>query len=160
MSRCLRLSLACLVFSLLSMSMAAQVSIDAAAYVTSSNPNANYPTSDTLPVDAGTTSYIRFSPDTLPSHSCVGKAVLRLHVNGVTAPGTFDVYQVNGGWAEGTLTFNTAPSLGASATGNRPRAVSPSDLGTFIQVDITALVRNWFNGTTPNNGIALNSYHW
>lgn len=54
---------------------------------------------------------------------------------------TFDVYQVNGAWTEGTLTYNTPPPLlGGSAPGGNPVAISTSSLNQFVLIDITGLV--------------------
>lgn len=124
----------------------------------SNTPNTNYGTYTSLFVQKGSVtskSYIKFNLGTLPSGVNVSKATLRLFVDQVAAPGSFDVYQLNGAWGESTLTYNNAPALGTSATGNHPIAFTSSTLNQFIVIDITALVQGWMNGSIANNGVAL-----
>ena len=132
----------------------AQIRLETTAYVVGTNPTAAYPASSKLPVESAITSYLRFDVDRTPPYTC-GKTVLRLHVNSVATPGKFDVFEVSGNWDNTRLTYQSAPSLGVSATGNHPVAVSYSDIGRFIDVDITSVVQKWVNKTAPNNGIAL-----
>jgi hypothetical protein len=114
----------------------------------------NYGTATLLVVQTnGSNSYLQFNLSTVPAGATINKATLRLFVDAMVTPGSFDVYQLNIGWFESTLTFNNAPPLGVSATGNHPVAVSK--VNQFVMVDITSLVQNWQNGTIPNNGIAL-----
>ena len=133
----------------------AQAPPSADAYVTSAQPAANFGISPLLPVQAGTTSYVRLNLGALPANATIAKATLRLYVNAVAAPGSFDVYQVENGWSEKGLSFNSAPALGASATGERPVPVTAASQNQFILVDITALVQGWLNGSIPNHGVAL-----
>jgi hypothetical protein len=81
--------------------------------------------------------------------------MLRLYVNSVLTPGTFDVYQVNDSWSESTLNYNNASLPGASATGGNPVDVTTSSVNHFIMVDITPLAQGWASRATPNNGVAL-----
>jgi hypothetical protein len=82
---------------------------------------------------------VRLNLGALPTNSTIAKATLRLYVNAVAAPGSFDVYQVESGWSEKGLSFNSAPALGASATGGKPVAVTAASQNQFILVDITPL---------------------
>ena len=125
-------------------------------FVSSTNPRTNYGASIILVVQSGANSYLQFNLSTLPAGAVVNKATLRLYVDAVSKSGTFDVYQLNAGWNENTLTFNTPPpALGASATGGKPVSISSSTLNQFLLIDITPLVQGWVNGTIPNNGVAL-----
>jgi len=137
----------------------AQSGPPAADVLTYSNtPNTNYGTYTSLFVQKGSVtskSYIKFNLGTLPSGVNVSKATLRLFVDQVAAPGSFDVYQLNTSWTESTLTYNNAPALGTSATGNHPIAFTSSTLNQFIVIDITSLVQGWMNGSIANNGVAL-----
>ena len=155
MSRCLRLLLACLVFSLLSLPMVAQAPPSADTYVTRANPATNYGSGPILAVQDGTTTYLQFDLSALPEGASIRKATLRLYVNSVLAAGSFDVYQVNDNWSENTLNYSNAPPLGASATAVNPINVSAASVNHFVMVDITPLVRDWLAGATENNGIAL-----
>jgi hypothetical protein len=42
----------------------------------------------------------------------VSKATVILYTDYVLTSGTTDVYQVNGPWSEGKITYNNAPALG------------------------------------------------
>jgi hypothetical protein len=124
----------------------------------SSTPNENYGSYPSIFVQKGSVtsrSYIKFNLGTLPAGVNVSKATLRLFVNQIAAPGSFDVYQLNSTWSESTLTYNNAPALGTSATGNHPVAFTSSSLNQFIVIDITALVQGWMNGSIANDGLAL-----
>jgi hypothetical protein len=155
MSRYLRLSLACLLFLFLPISMAAQAPPSADTYVTKFSPSTNFGSAPILAVQEGTTTYIQFDLSALPEGAKIAKATLRLYVNNVLVPGSFDVYQVNEAWSEKVLTYNNAPPLGTSATGGNPVNISASSLNHFIVVDITPLARDWLSGTLPNYGVAL-----
>ena len=134
----------------------AQAPPSADTYVSSSTPKANYGVSPILVVQPGTTTFIQFNLSALPAGASVNKATLRLYVDGVIAGGSFDVFPVNGAWSETTLTYNTPPpSLGASATGNKPVVITTSSFDKFLLIDITPSVQGWVNGTIPNNGVAL-----
>jgi hypothetical protein len=141
--------------SFLSAAGLAQAPAVADTYVASSAPTTNNSTGSLLAVQSGVTSYIGFSLAGMPTGAVVNRATLRLFVDGVTTPGSFDVYQVNGGWTETGLVWNNAPVLGASATGGKPLAVTTASNHNFLVIDITQLVQNWINGSVPNYGIAL-----
>jgi hypothetical protein len=155
MSRTSRLSLACLAFLVVSISMAAQAPPSADAYVSKISPATNFGSGPILAVQEGTTTYVQFDLSTLPAGARISKATMRLYVNNVVTPGAFDVYLVNEKWSEWTLNYNNAPALGASATGGNAISVSISTLNHFIVVDVTPVVQAWASGSTPNNGIAL-----
>src|SRR5208337_4464964 len=133
----------------------AQAPPSADAFVTNTQPAANFGSSVLLPVQAGTTSYIQLNLAALPENASIAKATLRLYVNAVAAPGLFDIYQVNSGWSEKGISFNNAPSLGVSATGGHPVSVTGASLNQFILVDITSLAQSWLDGSVPNQGIAI-----
>jgi hypothetical protein len=134
----------------------AQAPPSADTFVSSATPKTNYGASPVLVVQSGTTTFIQFNLSALPAGASVNKATLRLYVDGVLMSGSFDVFPVNGAWAENTLTYNTPPPpLGSSATGNKPIAVASSSLNKFLLIDITPLVQGWVNGTIANNGVAL-----
>ena len=142
-------------FSIISLSSYAQAPPSADSYVTASQPAANFGNSSLLPVQAGTNSYVRLNLGALPANANVAKATLRLYVNAVAAPGSFDVYQVDGPWTERGLTWAHVPPLGGSATGGRPVSIAAASLNQFILIDVTPLVQGWLNGSIPNYGVAL-----
>ena len=155
----LRLSLAvvavCLVASLAAVAQAPP-SQDAYTTLNSTNNNGSATTlSVSVGTGVGTVSYVQFDLSLLPQGVTVNKATLRLYVDSFSTAGSFDVYQVNGSWAESTLNYYNAPSIGSSATGGHPVAITSSRLRTFVLIDITPLAQAWVNGSTPNYGVAL-----
>ncbi len=98
--------------------------------------------------------YLQFSLAAIPADATVQKATLQLYVNQVLGAGSFDVYELNSEWNQGTLTYANAPGLGVSATGNHPVAI-PAAADQFILVDVTPLVQDWVNGVSPNYGMVL-----
>jgi len=144
-----------LLVSFVSLPGVAQAPPSADAFVTNTQPAGNFGSSVLLPVQPGTTSYIQLNLAALPANASIAKATLRLYVNAVAAPGSFDVYQVNSGWSEKGISFNNAPSLGPSATGGHQVQVTTDSLNQFILIDITPLAQSWMNGSVPNYGIAL-----
>ena len=160
MTRRFQLSSLCVFVLLLAVTYSvaqAPPSADVLSY--SPTPNQNYGTYSSLFVqkESGviSASYVKFNITTLPAGAAVSKATLRLFVNQVSGSGKFDVYQLNGSWTEGGLTYNNAPALGTSATGNNPVSFSGSSVNQFIVIDITSLVQAWANGSLSNNGLAL-----
>ncbi len=86
----------------------------------------------------------------------VRRAILRIYVNSVTVAGQVDVVGVSGGWAEGTITHANAPSTYNDPGTNQPYASAQiSTVDRFINIDITELVRDWLDGTSPNGGLVL-----
>jgi N-acetylneuraminic acid mutarotase len=131
----------------------AQVVLTDDANTSSFFPTTNFGTSVALIVCSGSNTYIKFSTANLGSgvtSSNVSKATLTLYVDAVLTSGTMDVYQVNGSWSEGKITYNSAPALGTKLFS----AVSVSSTG-YLSLDMTSTVQAWLNGTLANNGIAL-----
>jgi hypothetical protein len=141
---------------MLAMSLVAQAPPSGDTFVSSATPKLNYGPSIILAVASGTNSYVKFNLSAIPAGASISKATLRLYVDAVEKNGTFDVYQLNGSWSEGTLTYNTPPpALGASATGGHPLSITSASCNQFLLIDITPLAQGWLNGTVPNQGVAL-----
>jgi len=123
------------------------------ANTSSLSPTTNFGNSIAIIVGSGSNAYVKFSFTDLGSAvngSNISKATLVLYVDAVLTSGTMDVYQVNGSWSEGKITWNNAPTLGTKLFS----AVSVSSMG-YLQLDLTSTVQSWLNGTLANNGIAL-----
>nr|UXE45409.1 hypothetical protein Hi04_10k_c4773_00024 [uncultured bacterium] len=146
-----------LIFFALAFSVAGycQAPPTADAYITNISRAANFGGSSLLPVQLETTTYIRLNLGAIPASAQISKATLRLYVNAVAVPGAFDVYAVNSKWDERSLTAANAPSLGASATGGRPIAITSLSVNQFVLVDITSLAQAWLDGSITNYGVAL-----
>ena len=115
-------------------------------------PTKNFGGSIALIVAPGSNAYVRFNLASLGSvnESNISKATLVVYVDAILASGTMDVYQVNGAWAEGSITWNTAPSLGTLIASSVP--VSKTG---YLSLDVTATMQAWLNGSLANNGLAL-----
>src|SRR5450432_1079141 len=155
--RLIRNAFRCLLWlALLSLPLLAQAPPSADTFVSSSTPKTNYGSSIALLVGSGTTSYVRFNLAGIPAGASISKATLRLYVDAVGKPGKFDVYQLNSGWSESTLTYNTPPPpLGLSVTNGTGVSITTANWNQFLLIDITARAQGWVNGTIPNNGVAL-----
>jgi len=137
----------------------AQLPVTDDSYTQQGAPNVNNGNAGTLDVvgsaTTSRTSYIRFNLSPLApglTGTNVSIATLNLFVNSTTKAGTFDVYLVSGSWSENTITFNTAPALGAQIASGV--AVSTSMAKDYVLVNITTALQAWLNGTT-NYGLAL-----
>jgi len=144
----------CLLYLLFLLPVVAQAPPSGDTFVSSSFGKTNFGSNISLVVQPGATTFIQFNLSGIPAGATVSKATLRLYADAVVKSGTFDVYQVNGSWGENTVTFNTAPGLGTSATGGHPISITSASCNQFLLVDITSLVQGWVNGGT-NNGVAL-----
>ena len=78
--------------------------------------------------------------------------MLRLWVAAVLTPGTIEVLPVVDPWQEASISANSSPALGSAITSF---SVASADGLHSINVDVTALVRDWVSGNLANNGLAL-----
>lgn len=128
------------------------------AYTQSNTPNQNFAANANLRVAAGTNSYLRFDLTTLPAGttgSDVAKVTLKVWVNTVTTPGSFDVRRVTSGtWGETTITHTSAQTLNSVVEVSAIPVTSQND-SNFLTVDLTGLVKDWLNGALTNSGIIL-----
>ncbi len=67
--------------------------------------------------------------------------------------GTFSVAPVVEAWTEESVNGKALPALGEAFIAGIP--VAREDSGSFVTLDVTALVRQWIDGTTMNHGLAL-----
>jgi hypothetical protein len=122
-------------------------------YTYSALPTQNNGSQVLLAVQSGSNTYIQFNLGTLPTGATVSKATLRLFVDAVVKNGSFNVYPVTSSWTEATLTWNTAPKLGAQVAG--PISVTTASMDQFVLIDVTTAVQGWLSGATVNDGLAL-----
>lgn len=79
-------------------------------------------------------------------------ATLRIFVDKVTTSGSINIYAANAPWSENTVNGSTQPVPGA---GNPVQTGIPVTLANvFIDVDVTAQVKAWLNGS-PNDGFII-----
>lgn len=150
-----RIAPSILLSALFSLPALAQSPPSADTFIFSSTPRINYGAWPMLDVQHGATSYIQFNLSALPQNAVVTSAYLRLYVDAVAAPGSFDVYQVNSAWQESSLDYSNAPTPGASATGGDATAITAASMNQFVLVNVTSLAQQWVSGAVPNNGVAL-----
>ncbi len=102
-------------------------------------------------------SQVRFNLAGIPAGAAVQSAKLRIYLIGSWEfPGWIDrvtAYQAAQSWTETGSTWNSKPAMG-SAYGvvDVPPYSSP---GGWYELDVTALVQGWVNGSIPNYGIIL-----
>jgi hypothetical protein len=141
-----------------------QITPSGDSYTYSSAPTTNYGAAATLNVGCAVrggrmstcNAYIQFDLSSIPTSytgANISKATLKLYVNSVSQSGDVVVEYVDGPWAENTITYNSAPPLGAAIGSNTTLATA--NVNDYINIDITPAVQAWLNGTQANDGIAL-----
>src|SRR5208337_2707585 len=127
------------------------------AYVNSAAPTTNYGAAVTLDLSsAADTAFIRFDLTAVPAGtpgSSIAKATLKLYVNSVTTAGSFNVDYVTGTWSEKTITHSLQPAVGTTIAASVPLATASKS--KYVEIDVTAAMVEWLNGTQANDGIAL-----
>ncbi len=122
----------------------------------------NYGTAQTVVVESIgpppgiANSYIQFDLSSIPSSytgTNVTKASLKLFVQSMVSPGSFNVDLVNGSWTELKIAYNNALALGATVASNIP--LTTANINDYVIVDVTSAVQDWLNGSQANDGIAL-----
>ena len=89
-------------------------------------------------------------PD-LPNNATIVDARLRMNVSSVSEdPAYIGMYQVTGAWSADTLTYNSKPT-------HSPTTIDYQKVGGVVSFewDITTLMNQWMNGTSPNYGVML-----
>jgi len=111
------------------------------AYVDSSQPTVNFGTNGQIRVDGSPVvrGYLRFDLSAVPG--TITGATLRVYATSGSTAG-HAVYSVTDTtWDERTMTWNTAPAIGASSVGGS----GPITANTWTAVDVSSLV----SGNTP-----------
>ncbi len=133
---------------------AASLPVVADTYTKASEADRNFGTDDTVRVQkwSNITGFARFDLSGV-GQSSVDVAILKIPVDTVDRAGDIEVFQVDEGWTETSLTHSNRPDLAAV-----PVAVfftTSADNGTTLSVDITPLVNNWLANPGSNHGLAL-----
>jgi hypothetical protein len=132
---------------------ATEATLVADAHVNSARPGVNSGAISNVNVGSGYTGLLQFDLSTLPAGTTaaqVSRAVLRLYCNRVDTAGPVSVQAVGGTWGEYSVTYQTLPSLGGVV-----QTIPVSQAGTYLAVDITAVVQGWITSPASNNGVAL-----
>lgn len=139
-----------------SSAFAADIPLNADAYVSTAAPTANYGAASTLNVAPNASALLRFDlsalPNaTLPSH--VLKATLVLYVNRIGSAGTVDVQTVGSAWGESTVTANTAP---VNERNGSPSSADVNTAGQYVTIDVTDKVVSLLtSGDARNYGFSI-----
>jgi len=127
----------------------AQLPVTDDSYVTSAQPTTNNGNSTSLVVQKASngTALIRIDVSQLTGAGIipgqVSKAYLKVYATAVTGQGTFDLYKITSSWAEGTVTYNTTPSMTLVTSGTTcPSGTQCIGAASkYFVFDITSLVR-------------------
>ena len=126
-------------------------------YISNASPaeaNNNYGVM-ALYVGGGRKALIQFDLSTLPPQthdSDVNGATLFLWVHTLTTSGSLDVAGVSGPWGEMTVKFNNAPAAGAVES-----STPVSQVGTWVSLDVTNLVKGWIANPALNYGLQVSA---
>ena len=124
-----------------------------------------------LGVDCIDRTYIEFDLSSLPSDREIANATLSLYCyNQEGESAEYAVYRVTEPWAEGEgayhsgeveptapepwITWNRQPSFD-STQAYATEFIAPGSAPRWINLDVTKLVENWYDGSLPNYGIVL-----
>lgn len=124
-------------------------------HVNSARPAANSGAISNLNVGGGYTALLQFDLGSLPAGTTpaqISRALLRLYCNRADTPGSISLQSINSDWGEYSVTYASLPGLTATSA-----AISVGKDGTYISVDVTALVQGWIASPSGNHGIALTS---
>ncbi|HBM79927.1 MAG TPA: hypothetical protein DD426_03665, partial [Clostridiaceae bacterium] len=103
-------------------------------------------------------SLLKFDLSAVPVGNTIVSAILRLFVSRKDktdiqlTPQPATIFRNLEDFSEVTVVWNTQPEV--AATGIFKNIVD-TDLGTYINIDITDLVRSWFCGCAPNFGFEI-----
>lgn len=100
-------------------------------------------------------SLLRFDLSSLPASSTINKARLKLYIARNDAPGItkqINVWAALYEFVEFKVTYANQPPIGAIPYGS---ISITNELYTYLEFDLTTLVRGWYSGIIPNNGIVL-----
>ena len=117
------------------------------------NNTKNYGNNPNLKVGGNDTSFVSFDFTALPPGTLASdlkKASILLFTNSVTTSGAISIVANISPWSEGTVTFVTAPSSGATIA-----TIPVTQVGQFVVVDVTAQVKAWITSPWTNFGVSI-----
>ncbi len=89
----------------------------------------------------------------IPVNATVATATMRLYVSEAAKPGSVMVQLPTTTWNESTLTVNNVPDVDFAPVALIE--IKTTDVGTYVEFDVTDLVANWVSGSITNNGLML-----
>jgi len=109
----------------------------------------------TLPVSASRKAYVMFNINSLPvdvQAADISNARLRVYFSSAAKPGDLFLHTVSGTWDEKTT--EAEPAINGAVVAMFPTTSVVAK--KFAEVDVTATVRAWRDGSLANNGFAVN----
>lgn len=100
-----------------SVASAQQATLVGDAHISSAQPTVNSGSLSNLNVGNGYTALVAFGLDSLPTNltaAQITRATLVVYCNRADTPGTVSVAPVTSAWSESTVTYATAPTMGAT----------------------------------------------
>jgi hypothetical protein len=94
---------------------------------------------------------------TAPPNTTVRRATLRLFMYAIRSGGTdlYSVYPVTRAWAETTATWNEMANRYESGRGAGPAMIAAGAQRTYVEWNVTEVVRDWITGASPNYGFLI-----
>ncbi len=94
----------------------------------------------------------------IPVGVTVNSAILYLFVDDADESGVVNIHRITTDWSENAVTWNNIhDQFDPAIQGAIPQGPTA---GEYINVNITALVQGWVNGSIPNQGIMLRPVGW
>ena len=119
------------------------------SFVNQKRGTTNYGTDTTIIVKSKSgqveRGFVQFDVSSILAGSTVSSATLTLCATAVpAATRTYEVYRVTASWVEAGVTWNTQPTVAASATGSSTTPAAPGCMTWTVTADVQA----WVDGTT------------
>lgn len=97
----------------------------------------------------------KFDFSSIPAGVSVSSAVLSFYITSTdeaeAGNRTYGAYPITASWAEGTVTWNTEPTVGAVES----TTVINANTTGYKDFSIPVMVAGWINGTLTNNGVLI-----
>lgn len=117
------------------------------------------PSAVTVQVGGKNRGWVQFDLGQLPAGTTgaqVAKAIFRLYPSVLTKDSAFTVSLANGAWTEGLLVDSNAPVVGPPELVAVP--LPKVAKGSFVNLEVTAIVQAWLNTPGSNHGFVLSGY--
>ncbi len=94
---------------------------------------------------------------TLPPGSVVRRATLRMFMYAIRSGGTdlYSVYPVTRSWTQASATWSNMANRYERGRGVGPVMIASGAQRLHVEWNVTEIVRDWVNGTSPNYGFLL-----
>lgn len=100
-------------------------------------------------------SLLSFDMGSIPASCSINEAKLKLFISRNDAPAVVkrvNVFAALDGFSEYTVTYANQPLISPSPASS---VTVTAELNTYLEFDVTDLVRGWYTGSVPNNGIIV-----